>query len=343
MLEHILVSVMLISCSTLVREVRLEIFERDFNGVDVFQATQLDTYQLRRGAEMQKLNDLLIERTSSDDPNENLDIVLKELNAEQERTGSSKSQSVQAKRLILALRTLKGKDQCSYYAVVILRANLRAIGTPIRDIIENEHLRRVDEILAHCIKEYLDHCKDTWIRNYDHIFKSSGLDEVLMQRANILLERPIQQMTSDEFPENEGKTYIERIYNLIAKNGILYEDKSIHVYNVIRELVKGKGPYERFVKPVEDCQESGVFHLREDKFAKLHEEYVAKPCKYIREIFGPDVFEPYLFQNLFEKRILNDRVDFYETCLKYRLCYSGIFGATYRSAFNYAESLIQDQ
>lgn len=114
----------LINATILVEVSSLEFYKRDFNDVDIFQVIEFDTNSHIRDKEIQKLNDFLVDRTDSVDPDENLDIVLEELILDLKNSLPYKSASVQAKRLILTLRTVRGDNLCSYYAVLILWKSL---------------------------------------------------------------------------------------------------------------------------------------------------------------------------------------------------------------------------
>lgn len=212
------------------------------------------------------------------------------------------------------------------------------MGTSIDKIYSNQKSRRVDKILARFIKEHLEKCEDVYLKNFDQIVSSDDLDTVLMNRLDLLLEEPMKFVTSEERPENEHKTYMERIFDMVSTRfGIRIDRVTSYVYSAMKELVKGD-PNEKFIRPVED-EKKGRYRIREEEFKKLFNEYVAKPCNYIRVKFGPDVYEPVQFRRYFDGRIFHyNRVDFYETWLKYKLCFWDLFGSEYHNTFHYAES-----
>lgn len=301
-----------------------KLYSYDFKGNDVFQIVEMNTYDPSWNKRMQNLNDFLVDRTDSTDPNENFDITLEELILNY-KNAVGPSKAIEAKRLFLALSTLNEENECSYYGFLVLDNNLRSMDPSIRSVIRNENLRRIEKILVHFINRHINNCREVYFKRFDEI--SKNLDPIKMERLNFLLEKPIKHLVSDERQTNQDKTYVERLFDVTTDSvSSQFEVASSHVYDTMIELVKGDAD-ERFVRKVEN-ERTGVPCIRNDKLYKLFQKYIAEPCAYYRQQLGPDVFEPALFDGMFDRYVEADRVDFYESWCKYRFCkqIQGAFG-----------------
>lgn len=304
---------------------------RDFTNVDVFNALKVDEYQMQ-GYEMSRLNDFLIARTSSTDPVENLEIVMDGLISDNKKKNPD-YRAVQAKRLVSALSTLEGENECSYFSYLILYANFRALALRADKIIKNTGLKRIDRVVAHYIKKRLDNCRQVIFKNYDEI--SKNLDGTLMGHLDKLVASAMKKFTSKK--GNSDADYVERLFQVVSDPFSLPNNVELdNIYNVLKDLAQDD-PDGSFVLPVEN-EHTGRKSINRGKFDQLYRKYIVKPCEYIEETFGPDVFEQAIFYSKFDRRVQADKVDFYETWLKYRLCSSYLFEEAQWRIINYVES-----
>lgn len=304
--------------------------------MDIFQSYELDTSILQATYETQKLNDLLVDRVDFTDLGKNFDTILEELILNYKNRVPPNSPTIQVKNLILALTTLKGDNECNHYGHKILLNNYLVIGERVRFLKRNEALRRLDKILLHYINEHVNNCEQVYFRKFDEV--SKNFDDTLIKRLNLFLGKAIDTLTSEQNPDNHGEQYTEILYNLVNfRIGNSFEMNAAYIYNAMKNLVKGDSDAS-FLRLVEN-EKTGFLNIRRDKFIRLFNEYVTKPCQYFETSLGPDIFEPALFDNMFYYHIRVDRVSFYEAWLKYRLCtFSGKIGDKLDEVLDYADN-----
>lgn len=292
-------------------------FKADFHDVDVFQATKVNYYNIMGSSVIEQINNLLVDRTKSTDPKDNFDILLDELIKDQKNNVGPSNKSTQVKRLILALSTLDGKNECGYYGYTIIRNLYFALGSPMRSITRDENLRRVDKILQYYIREHVENCEPVYLSKFHEI--SGGLDSTIIEHLNTIVAKSIQDLTGENSYYRRS-SYPGTLYNL-ATEGLLvaFEMKPEHIYDALTVLAKDD-PDEKYLRRIED-ERTGHPKFVKDKIESLFKEYIAKPCNYFRQKFGPDVFMPAAFDNIFKQRMKPERVDFYEAWVKYRLCH----------------------
>lgn len=88
--------------------------------------------------------------------------------------------------------------------------------------------------------------------------------------------------------------------------------------NSIKDLAESE--LEDPFKLIEN-ERTGRIEVGEKNLQRVFNEMVAKPCKYFKDLFGPDVVEPVLFDSMFGHQVESNKVKFYEALVKYRLCY----------------------
>lgn len=315
-----MVSVKLIIISAvslfLVCQVNSREFKADFHDVDLFQATKIDHYNIRNSLEIQRINNLLVDRTKSTDPKENFDILLDELIKDSRNNVRPSNKSSQVKRMILALSTLDRENECTYYGYTVLSDVYYALGSPINSITRDENLRRIDKILQHYIRKHVENCETVYLSKFHEI--SKGLDLTQIEHLNTVVAKSIEDLTGENSVYRRS-SYPETLYNL-ATGGLLssFEMKPEHIYADLTVLAKDD-PDKKYLRRIED-ERAGFPKFKEDKIESLFRKYIAKPCNYFRQKFGPDVFEPVTFDSIFQQRMEPERVDFYEAWVKYRLC-----------------------
>lgn len=315
---------LVISCLLVVQINSVAKASVDLQKLDKYHALEVDAYDLKKlpwkgvqKSEIQKLNEFMIEKTDSADPDVNLDIVQKELDFQLKKKVPFGDLSIQAKRLILALRTLNGENECNEYGYLILRNNLDAIYSPTRAILRNEGARRIDKILAHYINRHVKNCREQYFKRFDQIYYSS-LDEVLLHRLDVFLDKAVKTITSDENERNAGKSYAQRLFDEAERGFLTSYIKPSYMYNVMVESVKGHEE-EKYMKKVEN-EKTGYPAINRKVFDRVFYETIAEPCKRLRALVGPDVFQPLLFDGFYHHQVQEERTDFYEALLKYELC-----------------------
>lgn len=73
-------------------------------------------------------------------------------------------------------------------------------------------------------------------------------------------------------------------------------------------------PDARFVERVED-EMIGAKVLKRNKFLRLLDDYLLKPCRYFNDRLGPEVFEPLLFDAEVYHELRGDKAEFYKALL----------------------------
>lgn len=293
----------------------------NLKNIDIFQSYQTDVFYLETTLAAQIINNLLVDSTDSPDLDSNFDIILEELILDYKRGSPPDCSAIQAKKLILSLKTLTGEYECNYYGHNILSKNYRMIGDRVRLLKRNETLRRIDKILLHYLNAHINNCGQVYFRKFDEVSKS--FDGTLVKRLGIFLQEIVDKLTSEQNPDNRSEKYVENLFNLVScRYNQSFQINSTYIYNAMKKLVQ-QDPDASFLRLVEN-EKTGFLNIRKDKFARLFNEYVAEPCQYFESKLGPDIFEPALFDTMFYRHIQVDRADFYEAWLKYRLCtYNG--------------------
>lgn len=299
---------------------------KDLSTSDLFQVVRIDVDNLKYfhvdvgKTEFEKLNDFLVERTDSTDPNVNFEIILEQLILDYKNKLPRDSRTIQVKQLFLSLGTLKKENECCYYGYKIVSSNFKAFGAKTGPGKNGTKMRRLDEILSHYIKRLIENCKRVYFKNFDQISKN-GLDKVQIKRVDTLLDKAINSLTSDEQFKDHDTNYVERLYHVARKESDKCTLELSYIEAAIKESAR-KEPDE--VLRQIGGKRTGFLMINDDTlFEKLFNRYVKKPCQYFREQFGPDVFEPVNFFSKFSHELQYNRVDFYESWLKYQLCSLG--------------------
>lgn len=307
--------VFLVVSICLISQVSLEEFETDFSAADVFHVARVNTLEISF-VELLNINDLLTARTKSTDPVENLDILLGELKLEDGGSHIKDKKSNLAKRMFVALTTLKGENLCNYYGYKILSNLHSVLGHNIRSLKQEDNLGRVEKILLHYIREHVKNCRRSYVDKFDQL--SLNQDQTQTDRLKVLTGSSLEFLKSRPlYNKNNGD--LNTLYNVVA-NGLAgeFDMEPGKIYEALIDLAK-KDPDVKYLRPVED-EDDGVKKIHTMKVEKLFKEYVTKPCEYFRQRFGPDVFQPAEFDMLFDKEIKIDRADFFEAWVRYKLC-----------------------
>lgn len=318
--------------------------KRYIKDVDVFQATEIDTFELRHRisrpaimvgtnpvppvtgkSEMDKLNDLLVDSTDSVDPHKNLDIVLDSLNSDYKDKGPIDSPPIRAKRLFLALSTLAGEALCSYYGYVILSKNFHAIDTVRPSLIEEGRTsHRIDIVLRNFILEHSKNCRQTYFTKFDEL--SSNLNETMMRRINLSLSEAMKILASEQDSENKDMSAAEKLFDIAT--GKMQKLSSKYIFDAVidsskSDSVDGSLISSRDMKGLSKKE-------KESRLYQAFHKMLVKPCQYLIDRLGPEVFEPYLFDLKYAPPLqpAESRIDFYEAFIKYKFCdlgdYTGI-------------------
>lgn len=336
-LEDILV-VCLVSLFCWINFASSEVYERDFSDVDTFKVIGINHHALYRSRAVKSINDYLVDSTKSADPDTNLNILLEQLILDFKNGIKYDDEYIQAKRLILSLRSLNNDDEyrCSYYYQRVLVKCLFAFGTEIESIKtkNTEEMTRIDRILSHYIDEHVKNCAQFYIKRYDEIRANS--DQVqLLKLLDSLTEQAIRGLAAP------GKNYENDLEQVAVSNvGRLFRMSPKYTYNRMKYLAEDD-PKVSNLNPIRD-RKTGILHINRTVFYKVFSEYVARPCVYFRLTFGPDVFEPLLFDTMFNHPIQKGRIDFYEALLKYRLCMMDPIREELNEIINFVEKQAND-
>lgn len=305
-----------------------EDFKDDYRDADILQVFDLDLHllssrsskfnpKLSKPSEIDRLNIFLVEGFLSGDPERNLDFVLEQLLLDQKNGVPSNDPSSQAKRLLLALSTLGSENRCSYYSYRILSSNYDAIRPVAKLIAQRNCVRRIDKILAYYINTEIKDCGSVYLGKFDVI--TERIDPEANRKLNAVFRSIIESAISDEHENNVDKSLAERLFNAATfKIRRSFRSEPEGIYSALRELSAGD-PDAIYLTPVED-EITGLKVIREDKFERIFDEYITEPCKYFRRQYGPEVFEPISFANIFSPQLQEDRPDFYEAWFKFELC-----------------------
>lgn len=320
MLTNILLINIIFSC-LLVEHARSRVYDLDILSQDIFGALKVDTFGIRSlphredQSAIDKLNDLLIRRTDSADPAANLDIIIEELIKDYKNNVPLDRKSFQAKRLVASLSTITDENLCSSYSYRILQACLYGIDSSVRGIARNEHLRRIDKILAYYIRKHVNDCRAVYFREFSRV--SEQLDEIQVKYLDTFLNKAIENLINNG--KIKGETRVERLYNA-GKDELSgsFDLTSERIYDTLKELARGD-PNERYLIPVED-EHTGHNKIKRERFDQLIDKYILQPCNYFKHQFEEDIFWPFRFDSMFNNQIQNDRTDFYEGLLKFRFC-----------------------
>lgn len=331
--DKTLLSLLVTTCLLLV-QVRSENFEENYLAADIYKIFNINPLTLKEGfgalddyrktglfnlekKVVKRLNDFLVDRTPSIDPDENLDLVNELYLIDLKNKVPSVSQNNQVRRLLLALRTLTGENKCNYYSFIVLSKNLQALGTNPKSIIENKNLRRIDKILAHYINQHVDECRSIYSEKFDAVTKNFDAEDA--RKLDVVLKSKIESAISDQKPDNLDKSRVERLYSAATfKIRGAHDFDPEEVYNSLREM-SANDPDARYMVPVEN-EWRGSLTIRQDKFDQMYSKYIAEPCAHFRNEYGPDVFKPMDLDKKYSNKIQEDRADFYEAWFKFGLC-----------------------
>lgn len=326
--------IILISCTILLSALveQTTLVRVTTNQIDLFKVSKISGFRLQESAEFDRLNEILTSQTDSDHPGTNLDIILDELILDYKNKVPFNRNSVEAKRLILSLRTLDGENGCNYHAYNV-HSNCQLACIQSTWNIEDDRLRRIDGIVNYYLERRIKNCKHVYFAKFDEI--SKNLDKNLVNYLDNLLSQVIDSAKADQNERGKAICEAQSLYNLATnKAHRVFMFTSEYIYNVLKDSARDD-PDKEFVQPVADKQ-SGLMSVRSDKLYRLYNDYIVNPCNHFRELLGPNVFIPIMFDGKFAKhQVQSDRVDFYEAWLKYELCF-GSFKRDFSRVLDYA-------
>lgn len=295
---------------------------------DVYQISKIK-YWSGLGNDLAELNNILVDKTSSTDPKQNLDIIRNLVETDSTKKAYD-SDSNKAKRILLSLSTLNDENLCTSYGFLALDYNYKVGGRRAK-LTEGPNVprRRVDKILKHYVDRHVKECGDVYFRKFEEI--SQTMDQTMKRRVETFFEEAIENITSDMYKENEGE-YVERLFSRANGDiGSVYKAESEYIWRKLKEVAQDD-PDGQFADKVEN-EKTGEAELRVDKYEKLFNEYLLKPCEYYREQLGSEVFEPVQFDSIVRHDLKKDKPEFYKAWINFKLCkfdrtYSNVFKRT---------------
>lgn len=297
----------------------------NFQEFDIFDVVNIDPYEVRKNlknqheSEIDKLDDLLVGGTDSTDPKVNLDFLLEEFISDMKKKVPYNEPSAKAKRLLLALNTLKDQNECSQNGDAILLKNWSAIQPSSQAVMNDVEARRIDKLFAYYMKRRIKNCREIYIRKFDQIY--NNMDKELIKRIDTFLNDAVKDVTSDGKNKNSDKNHIQRLLSTATtRYKERYQISLSYMHNKMVESARGPS-YEKYFKLVENKRRI----LKREILGRIFIDTIAKPCASFRKQLGPDVFEPLLFDCFYEHELFEDRTDFYDALLKYQMCYFGGF------------------
>lgn len=277
---------------------------------DIYNVAEIEWLGLQ--GEYQKLNEILVNRTKSQDPQVNFEIALEELIKDAK---AKNKRAADAKKLFLALGTLKDV-KCNSLSNIILRSNYNAGGFK-RDLISTKKgKRRVDKIYIKVLEQHSKDCQGVYKSRVAG--KLAGMDRKLVEYVTIFAEKPTERYLSDEFAPSPHSSLLERLHNIIfGWRAVNFSAKPQDVYNALKVASKGDLDAE-YLSKIDD-ERGGSYEIDKEGFKILYERYITKPCEYYVEHMK-DVFEVAKFEMISFPIVVEGAEDMYKAWAEFELC-----------------------
>lgn len=265
----------------------------------------------------EELNRRLVGKTSSNDVQTNMEIVLASYNKHQLNKSPLKSKTLRAEKLFLSMRYLDSdKKTCSSTGKAILEENKSALQKSSRKAYYDDYEfymgprtpeeRRIDGIYAHYLKNHATMCQQEYLKSFDT--KLSSVDKERLQQVADICDDMVP-----EYSTGEVKTEVDRFFYFEKYDRGL----SINIYGKLLELLDQKADHKYL--NVHKDEASGKNYFDRGGFERLFNKNIIEPCKYFFDLFGPDVFEPALFVLDYLHRSDEDIV-FFKNMARYGVC-----------------------
>lgn len=265
-----------------------------------------------------EMNAELLTKTNSDEPNQNMDLVMESYTKHAPKKSVSRSKTLQAEKLFLSMRNLENdKNTCNTYGKRVLEENKSALKQEqsFNEFYDEYELymgpgeserRRIDDIYQYYLENHAKLCSQEYLRSYN--VKLASMDgSKTLQVSDFVDDRIANYVPNKIMPE------IDRLFNFVR----YYRSHSEYVLKGLLKVLSYK-PDFKYLNVQEDPRSGETFFDR-DNFKRVYKENVEVPCKYFVQQLGPDIFEPVLFELDYLSRDENDLI-FFRNLSRYSVC-----------------------
>lgn len=267
-----------------------------------------------------EMNGELLTKTNSEDPNQNMNLVMESYTKHVPKKSVSRSKTLQAEKLFLSMRKLESdKMTCSAHGKRVLEENKSALKQEqsFNDFYDEYEFymgpgeperRRIDDIYQYYLENHAKLCSQEYRNSFNK--KLENMEENELKQVSDLVDERIANYKPDKImPE------IKRLLNFVR----YHRSHSEYVLEGLLKVLDHKPDF--LYLNFQTNPRSGETFFDEDNFKRVYEENVEKPCKYFVEQLGPDIFEPALFELDYLPRDENDLI-FFRNLARYSVCQS---------------------
>lgn len=307
-----ILSISLLCISSQVQSSRFSLILGLDRDQDVNDISSIKGENLRK--EYNELNRYLIGKTNSESVQQNIELVLELYNKHLPKKSVSRSKTLQAEKLFLSLRNLKDTRSCSKSGKVILEENESALKQTPQNYYDDDlfylgstgdERRRIDDIYSEYLKDHVKLCQPEYLTKFN--FKFSNTEKEKIQKVADICDQSIA-----EYVPNKLMPEVDRLFNLVRYD----REPSVDVYRHLLKILDGTPDYKYL-----NCQRDHTFKKIFDVagFERVFDTYILEPCENFIRLFGPDIFEPAMFELEHLKRSDKD-LEFYQNMARYRVC-----------------------
>lgn len=264
----------------------------------------------------QKLNDELIDKTNSKEPEENFKAARELYALHRKNKGVDKTQ-LDADELFLAMSTITDENICSDYTNGILK-NVANQKRNDRSDDAYGSSRRVDKIYQIYFDKWAEKCGSS----YPAILreKLAKMEKSKLKYLDTFFDEAIDKYVIKVDQWSSGKSEVDKLSDMATGFTYVKDVRSLdYIIRKLREIAQtdpnAKSPEDRTI--FEEDEKEGWRLFKESKF----KQYYAEPCKYYEDQLGTSVFVPSMLMYRKSKKVLypNDP-DFYRAWAKYKFC-----------------------
>lgn len=235
--------------------------------------------------EFEQIDKRLVERTSSEDVDENMKIASElydqDLTELEEYVVYPPLKILQAEKMFLSLKKLSHQRSCKFAGLNILRENRDAILINQLDNHEKEKINvgsRIVKVFSAILKQHAQLCRDIWLDRVEKLLKNYD-PEILNYVSNLTGGLFFDHLERDT-----------RIQYVAAKSAATdhYTYSPEYTYDALELILIGK-PDDKFIRPLEN-ETCGHTTIDEVEFKRIYNDYLVRSCRHYIGTFR-SVFE----------------------------------------------------
>lgn len=282
-----------------------------------FDVSNIDGQQLED--EFYKLNEFLVAKTASADPEKNFNLVLEKYKSDSKRWfKKTSSDSMKAKRLFLAMGQITDQNRCEPRSYnILIQIDRATFDRSHRRLDPEGEVRRVERILLDYALKQKAQCHEAHLKQY--MDKLATMEAERVKRVEGFLEPTIERLISEELEYNRSKSLVQRLYGIInEKSSSMSSRNPINILESLKQLTKDDST-AKIIQQIDNDADLKEALKKDPKVREVYNQNIVDPCRYYVNQLEP-IFKTEYFENKFQSSLDEGNPGYYGALTCYHLC-----------------------